>query len=189
MEKVLLGRATNLLKLAKRRNDLLRETENSVRKYEKEKEESQKFIKIVQNYVAERNDPIMQAYSLLLTSTVQSNLESSGKEMEQQIKKNKLAAELTCRMEDIKEELLNLLNPSSIEKMKTEEIPKEKLRELVVIILLLNYDNYTITEANLFESVADFHEMLKQSNDPILKKLVSGGTITNNVIDFFLEKI
>ncbi len=185
----LLRSATDLLQVATRRNELEKESKDVVQKCIKETYEANKFIKTVETFARNSGSHVIEENASNLILAVREKICESEKKAKEPIQKDKMASKLTWEIEEMKEELLELLKSASIEKIKTEEIPKEKLRELVLIVLMLNHEDYTFTEENLFESVADFHEMLKQSNDTVLTDLVYKGSITNNVLDLFLGTI
>ena len=181
--------ASNLLQVAARRNALLNESKDVVDRYIKQKIEYDDIIKKVQDFVKKHTDSTIQSSSLLFISAVKTKLQDLSEEADKQKRNYELAGELTFRIEEMKKEIFELWKSSPIEKIKTEEIPQEKLRKLVLIVLVINHKHHTFTEENLFESVADFHEILQLSNDPVLTDLVYKGSITNNTLDDYLEKI
>ncbi len=186
---MLLNSASELLRIAVQKNALQEESRDVLQEYNRKRNECDDIVKKIRDFSEKYADPTIQSSSLLFISAVKTNLQALSKKADEQMKNDEKAKELIWQIEDMKEEILKLSKSYPIKKYKTEEIPKDKLRELVSIILLINSEDYTFTEEMVFESTKDFHEMLKQSNDPVLTDLVFRGTITYNLFDLFLEKI
>lgn len=99
------------------------------------------------------------------------------------------AAKMCNTVETYKEYLEMYMSLYEDLKLSKGEFKPEELPEIIALILLANQKNPKITEANFFENVNDFYELVKR-NPKLVNLLSSSGDITSvNTLDDYLRNV
>lgn len=187
----ILKNTTTLLLAAKRRNALIKESTHAIKKHEKKDKEYIDFRMQLQTFANEEQDERVDACTLLFTTILDSKMKANYENTEMYYKMDKEASLLCHEIEEYKERVWAeekvLLKEG---KWKTEEIPKDKLYELGIMVLLASENVPTFSEADFFEEPAEFIKMLQESGDSVLADLVFKETILKtNWLDKFLTEV
>lgn len=183
--KLLLDKASEMIPLIKERNRLIDASSNKSiisTKSEFEKAIAEVKKQLASLIVSENTQWIGEEYVYMLEAdmnTADATYEKSNKDI----------SELSSKIEKIKEEIKQDASTNVPKKLKKEEIPAEKIYELVLVILITEFQ-----EDVFFENKEDFFDLIKESKDESIMELydfiVIDGTINkSNLFDSFISKI
>ncbi len=186
--KTYLERVSYILKVVRKRNAIQRKTEEKMRQYSIKQVKYTVFFQTMQEF-ATGEDKLIQDGIFLLSSIMQDRLKSLKKQENVVLTKYKEGVKLTWEIEREKQNLLSTSYWNSLPKLRKEEVPKDKLYELVFLILLACEENALLSEEDFLESKEAFFTLLQESKDPILQDLVFQNSILYTMLDAFLEKL
>lgn len=186
----ILEETSNMLEVVRERNILSKESSAREKEYRQKEDAYQKVLQDLENFQTIWTDEDVKNIIDSLICVIRKKFNSYAQEAAPYLEKIEEAGRLTYEIEVYKESLTSFTSFYQILKLKEKEIPRERLYELVVLILLANENDDSISETQFFESKEVFHEMLKNSDDPILYELLDGTSITGSILlDLFLEKV
>lgn len=186
----ILETTSKMLEVVRERNILSKESSAIEKEYRQKEDAYQKILQDLENFQTIWTDEDVKNIIDALIYVIRDKFNSYAQEVALYLEKFEEAGRLTYEIEVYKESLTSFTSFYRILKLKEKEIPRERLYELVVLILLANENDDSISETQFFESKEVFHEMLKNSGDPILNELLDGTSITGSILlDLFLEKV
>lgn len=184
----ILETTSEMLEVAKRRNILLKESEEQEKEFRKKEDHYQNFAKILQDFNEKEADKNISSLTKLLNCAIATKLDKAKEDASLYLSKYKEAAKLTNELEEYKKYLNSFMKIYRTIHLQKEEIPSKKLYELVILILLANEEDSAMDETEFFVSKEEFYKMLDTSGDSNLQGLLSGSNITNQIsLDSFLE--
>lgn len=185
----LLKEASNMQEVAKKRNILLKESEEKECEFEYKKTSFEKVLKAVEEFDKKSSSEIIHNAVAVFKFVLDSQLRKIKEDYATYLKKYKKAGELTFQIEEFEDYLVGYLDVYRNLKLSPNEISQHNVYPIVIILLIANYHDPSISEDCFFESKKSFYEILKQSNDPVLKGLLENDkAVTENTNkNIFLE--
>ncbi len=183
-----LNKTSQMLKVVRKRNALQRQSEEGERLYTTKCIKYHQFFEQM-NEFAEGEDKLIKDSISFLASIMQDRMKYMLEQKTPTLAKYKKAVQLSHEIERYKREMISLPYWNMLPKLSSEEIPKDKLYELITLILLACEKNPSLSEEDFVQSKADFHRMLQESKDPVLQQLPFNESILYNVLDSFLQEI
>lgn len=181
---------SEMLEIARKRNDLLKESAQKEREFRQKEKEYCEFTQYVTTFANLHKEIDWSSEVDSLTSPVEKKWKELKEQMQLYLEKFEEAGQLTYRLENYKKTLSSFQNIYQNLKLKKEEIPEGNTYELVILVLLANEENPNITEDDFFASKEDFYEIIRRRNDSVLKEILEKSGITENIsLDLFLEKV
>ncbi len=180
-----------MLEVVREKNKLERENEETERQFVKKRNQYEEMIPKLKDFLQTEEEETLRYSLLTVISILQSKLRMILEQMQPAVTTNSKISSLCYQIEGHKAEILSK-GTEKYRKLKLtkKEIPKDKLYELAVLILLIHENDLTMTEANFFQEPAAFIKMLIESHDPILTNLVYHESILkSNWLDMFLNTI
>lgn len=185
----LLEETSNMQKITKERNILLKESKEKECEFKNIKISFEKILKDVEEFDKNSSSDIIHNAASVFKFVLNSQLIKITDDYSFYLKKYKKACELTFQIEEFEEYLIEYLEIYRNLKLSHNEISQQNIYQVVIMLLIANYHDPSISEDCFFESKEAFYEILKQSNDPVLMDLLEGDrTVTENTnINLFLE--
>lgn len=183
-----LNKTSRMLKVVKKRNALQRQSEEKQRLYNTKRIKYHHFLKLM-NEFAEGEDTLIKNSISLLASIMQDRLKYMLKQEAPALAKYEKAVQLSHEIERYKREMISLPYWNMLPKLSRKEIPKDRLYELIILILFACEKNPSLSEEDFVESKEDFLAMLQESKDPVLQQLPFNESILYTTLDLFLQEI
>lgn len=187
--KRLLEQAFNMQEIAKKRNILLKESKEKESEFEDIKTSFENVIKAVEEFDKKSSSDIIHNAVAVFKFVLDSQLRKIKEDYSTYLEEYKKAGQLTFEIEELEDYLAGNLDIYRNLKLSPNEISQHNVYPIVIMLLIANYHDPSISEDCFFESKEAFYEILKQSNDPVLIGLLeSDKAVTeNNNKNIFLE--
>lgn len=187
--KRLLEQAFNMQEIAKKRNILLKESKEKESEFEDIKTSFENVIKAVEEFDKKSSSDIIHNAVAVFKFVLDSQLRKIKEDYSTYLEEYKKAGQLTFEIEEFEDYLAGNLDIYRNLKLRPNEISQHNVYPIVIILLIANYHDPSISEDCFFESKEAFYEILKQSNDPVLIGLLeSDKAVTENTNkNIFLE--
>lgn len=185
----LLEQAFNMQEIAKKRNILLKESKEKESEFEDIKTSYENVLKAVEEFDKKSSSDIIHNAVAVFKFVLDSQLRKIKEDYSTYLEEYKKAGQLTFEIEELEDYLAGNLDIYRNLKLSPNEISQHNVYPIVIILLIANYHDPSISEDCFFESKEAFYEILKQSNDPVLIGLLeSDKAVTeNNNKNIFLE--
>lgn len=187
--KRLLEQAFNMQEIAKKRNILLKESKEKESEFEDIKTSYENVLKAVEEFDKKSSSDIIHNAVAVFKFVLDSQLRKIKEDYSTYLEDYKKAGQLTFEIEELEDYLAGNLDIYRNLKLRPNEISQHNVYPIVIILLIANYHDPSISEDCFFESKEAFYEILKQSNDPVLIGLLeSDKAVTENTNkNIFLE--
>lgn len=187
--KRLLEQAFNMQEIAKKRNILLKESKEKESEFEDIKTSFENVLKAVEEFDKKSSSDIIHNAVAIFKFVLDSQLRKIKEDYSTYLEDYKKAGQLTFEIEELDDYLAGNLDIYRNLKLSPNEISQHNVYPIVIILLIANYHDPSISEDCFFESKEAFYEILKQSNDPVLIGLLeSDKAVTENTNkNIFLE--
>ena len=187
--KRLLEQAFNMQEIAKKRNILLKESKEKESEFEDIKTSFENVLKAVEEFDKKSSSDIIHNAVAIFKFVLDSQLRKIKEDYSTYLEDYKKAGQLTFEIEELDDYLAGNLDIYRNLKLSPNEISQHNVYPRVIILLIANYHDPSISEDCFFESKEAFYEILKQSNDPVLIGLLeSDKAVTENTNkNIFLE--
>lgn len=185
----LLEQAFNMQEIAKKRNILLKESKEKESEFEDIKTSYENVLKAVEEFDKKSSSDIIHNAVAVFKFVLDSQLRKIKEDYSTYLEDYKKAGQLTFEIEELEDYLAGNLDIYRNLKLRPNEISQHNVYPIVIILLIANYHDPSISEDCFFESKEAFYEILKQSNDPVLIGLLeSDKAVTENTNkNIFLE--
>lgn len=185
----LLEQAFNMQEIAKKRNILLKESKEKESEFEDIKTSYENVLKAVEEFDKKSSSDIIHNAVAVFKFVLDSQLRKIKEDYSTYLEDYKKAGQLTFEIEELEDYLAGNLDIYRSLKLRPNEISQHNVYPIVIILLIANYHDPSISEDCFFESKEAFYEILKQSNDPVLIGLLeSDKAVTENTNkNIFLE--
>lgn len=185
----LLEQAFNMQEIAKKRNILLKESKEKESEFEDIKTSYENVLKAVEEFDKKSSSDIIHNAVAVFKFVLDSQLRKIKEDYSTYLEDYKKAGQLTFEIEELEDYLAGNLDIYRSLKLSPNEISQHNVYPIVIILLIANYHDPSISEDCFFESKEAFYEILKQSNDPVLIGLLeSDKAVTENTNkNIFLE--
>lgn len=187
--KRLLEQAFNMQEIAKKRNILLKESKEKESEFEDIKTSFENVLKAVEEFDKKSSSDIIHNAVAVFKFVLDSQLRKIKEDYSTYLEDYKKAGQLTFEIEELDDYLAGNLDIYRNLKLSPNEISQHNVYPIVIMLLIANYHDPSISEDCFFESKEAFYEILKQSNDPVLIGLLeSDKAVTENTNkNIFLE--
>lgn len=185
----LLEQAFNMQEIAKKRNILLKESKEKESEFEDIKTSFENVLKAVEEFDKKSSSDIIHNAVAVFKFVLDSQLRKIKEDYSTYLEDYKKAGQLTFEIEELDDYLAGNLDIYRNLKLSPNEISQHNVYPIVIMLLIANYHDPSISEDCFFESKEAFYEILKQSNDPVLIGLLeSDKAVTENTNkNIFLE--
>lgn len=183
----ILSTTAEMLQIAHKRNNLLKESEGKEREVRMEEEEYNKFLAYIEQFNKEHADGELGKQIELMSILVKNRISRLKHEAQPILLKYDQAMRMYDKIEEYRSCLESFVHVFENLKLTEEEVMQQDANKLTALIIIANDKDYTITEENFFADEAAkkaFFEMLPEGI------MLHKNTITRTeTLDSFLEKL